>query len=103
LLNFCFVGIRLSDQIKDDAFSLINLFTVSMTRYGDGTNQLVSDDQLNLSASMPLIPLHQNFDIHETCVENDISISSQCIPRESNKEADSLSRMNDCDDWGIQT
>jgi hypothetical protein len=42
-------------------------------------------------------------DIHETCVENDISISSQWIPRESNKEADSLSRMNDCDDWGIQT
>ena len=36
-------------------------------------------------------------------VENDISISSQWIPRESNKEADSLSRMNDCDDWGIQT
>jgi hypothetical protein len=42
-------------------------------------------------------------DIHETCVENDISISSQWIPRESNTEADSLSRMNDCDDWGIQT
>ena len=42
-------------------------------------------------------------DIHETCVENDISISSQWIPRESNKEADSLSRMNDCGDWGIQT
>jgi hypothetical protein len=36
-------------------------------------------------------------------VEYDISISSQWIPRESNKEADSLSRMNDCDDWGIQT
>jgi hypothetical protein len=34
-----------------------------MTRYGDGTNQLVSDDQLNLSASMPLIPLHQNFEL----------------------------------------
>ena len=42
-------------------------------------------------------------DIHETYVEYDISISSQWIPRESNKEADSLSRMNDCDDWGIQT
>jgi hypothetical protein len=40
-------------------------------------------------------------DIHETCIENDISISSQWIPRESNKEVDSLSRMNDCDDWGI--
>ena len=25
-------------------------------------------------------------DIHETCVENDFSISSQWIPRESNKE-----------------
>jgi hypothetical protein len=67
------------------AFSLVNLFTVSMTRHGGGTNQLLSDDQLNM-------------DIHETCVENDISISSQWIPRESNKEADSLSRMNNCDD-----
>jgi hypothetical protein len=45
------------------AFSLINLFTVSMTRHGGGTNQLLSDDQLNLSASMPLVPLHQHFEL----------------------------------------
>ena len=45
------------------AFSLVNLFTVSMTRHGGGTNQLLSDDQLNLNASMPLVPLHQNFEL----------------------------------------
>jgi hypothetical protein len=34
-----------------------------MTRHGVGTNQLLSDDQLNLNASMPLVPLHQNFEL----------------------------------------
>ena len=82
--------------LKSNAESLIG---VSLKVYTDNKNV-----ETILRVGSKKTYLHDKcMDIHETCVENDISISSQWIPRESNKEADRLSRMNDCDDWGIQT
>jgi hypothetical protein len=82
--------------LKSNAESLIG---VSLKVYTDNKNV-----ETILRVGSKKTYLHDKcMDIHETCVENDISISSQWIPRESNTEADSLSRMNDCDDWGIQT
>ena len=44
-----------------------------------------------------------NIDIHNTCTEHDVSLSCYWIPRNKNKTADKISRLNDCDDWGVQT
>ena len=44
-----------------------------------------------------------NMAVHEVCKNQSISVLSEWIPRESNAEADRLSRVNDCDDWGIQS
>ena len=44
-----------------------------------------------------------NMDIQDTCLENDIVLCPKWIPRDKNQEADALSRVGDCDDWGIQT
>jgi hypothetical protein len=40
-----------------------------------------------------------NIEIHNTCEENNVHLSSKWIPRENNNRADSLSRLySDCDD-----
>ena len=44
-----------------------------------------------------------DIEIHNTCQENCITISSNWIPRDKNDKADKLSRLNDCDDWGVQS
>jgi tmRNA-binding protein len=76
---------------KSNAESLLG---VSLKVYTDN-----KDVETILRVGSKKTYLHdKRMDIHETCVENDISISSQWITRESNKEADRLSRMNDCDD-----
>ena len=41
-------------------------------------------------------------EIFETCQSNEISLSVQWIPRESNERADYLSRCRDSDDWSVQ-
>jgi hypothetical protein len=43
-----------------------------------------------------------NIEIHNTCEENNVHLSSKWIPRENNTRADNLSRFSDCDDWGVQ-
>jgi hypothetical protein len=43
-----------------------------------------------------------NIETHNTCEENNVHLSSKWIPRENNTRADSLSRLSDCDDWGVQ-
>ena len=40
-------------------------------------------------------------EIFEVCLRNNIQLSVDWVPREQNKEADSLSRVEDPDDWGI--
>ncbi|KAK3107400.1 hypothetical protein FSP39_013730 [Pinctada imbricata] len=41
-------------------------------------------------------------DIVNKCDSNDITLSSMWIARHENIEADRLSRLGDCDDWGVQ-
>ena len=51
--------------------------------------------------SMKLI-LHQlAFQIFSYCLSNNIDLHIQWIPRELNVEADSISKIQDCDDWQL--
>ncbi|VDH99083.1 Hypothetical predicted protein [Mytilus galloprovincialis] len=44
-----------------------------------------------------------NMEIQNACEQSNVSFFAQWIPRENNTHADTLSRLNDCDDWGVQT
>lgn len=45
-------------------FSFRTSLIVSQTKFGRGTNQLFSEDQSNLKAFIPLVPLHQNIELN---------------------------------------
>ena len=46
------------------AFSLRTFLIVSQVKFGGGTNQLFSEDQSKLKAFIPLVPVHQNFELN---------------------------------------
>ena len=41
--------------------------------------------------------------IFEFCIQNNIGLSVQCIPRSLNQKADSVSKFMDIDDWQIMS
>ena len=46
------------------AFSLRTFLIVSQIKFGGGTNQLFSEDQSKLKAFIPLVHVHQNFELN---------------------------------------
>ena len=46
------------------AFSLRTFLIVSKIKFGGGTNQLFSEDQSKLKAFIPLLPVHQHFELN---------------------------------------
>ena len=55
---------------------------------------------LQVGSKKPDLP-DITFNIHEVCEQNRISIQPAWVPRHQNKVADSLSRVADKDDWGL--
>ncbi|KAK3084685.1 hypothetical protein FSP39_017394 [Pinctada imbricata] len=57
---------------------------------------------LNVGSRKPHI--HKvSMEINNVCREHNIRLKPIWIPRSENSKADKLSRLNDCDDWGVQT
>lgn len=84
----------------------VHRFVRSSTAGLKGQRVVVNTDNKNvcsiLSVGSSKPYLHRvALNIHDVCMNNDIELHSNWIPRSENKIADSLSRCSDSDDWSV--
>ncbi|XP_069109284.1 LOW QUALITY PROTEIN: uncharacterized protein [Argopecten irradians] len=80
--------------------SMLHLFCGKKVKwYTDNQNVVSIVNKGSMKADLQSIALS----IFDTCVRNCISIDIDWVPRTENEKADYVSRIVDCDDWGVSS
>ena len=58
-------------------------------------------EEIKIPAYTDLLVWDLAFKIFSTCLQNNISLDIQWIPRDQNSKADYLSKIIDYEDWGV--